>query len=68
MNEEALKLTLSSSPQIWIILSRSSTLTLSSFSIMRRFWSKEPNTLMTCSILSTSMVLSIIFFLSFLVN
>ena len=68
MNEEALKLTLSSSPHIWIILSRSSTLTLSSFSIMRRFWSKEPNTLMTCSILSTSMVLSIIFFLSFLVN
>ena len=56
-------MTFSASPQIWIWLSRSSTLTLSSLSMMRRFWSKEPNTLMTCSILSTSMVLSIMLFL-----
>ena len=37
MNEEALKLTLSSSPHMCIIFSRSRTLTPSSDSIMRRF-------------------------------
>ena len=60
MNEEALKLTLSSSPQMCILFSRSRTLTPSSDSIMLRFRSNEPNTLITCSILSTSIVLSII--------
>ena len=53
-------MTSSGSPHMCIISSRSSTLTPSSVSMMRRFWSKEPKTLIICSILSTFMVCSII--------
>ena len=53
-------MTSSGSPEMRSWSSRSVTRTPSSFSIILRFWSKEPKTFITFSILSMGRVLSII--------